>query len=200
MTNWTKRFVKTLDLLSREVQELGKYLVIVETIEQQSADWDDASSTTMDPISRASWRALLLGLAGLLSNDQESITVAYLIDLADNHPYGFNNLSPSEVKQLVLLVRNELHSIRDLEARLRSVRDRKLAHLDRKHINEPARMINRQIETSEIGTALEVVENIVDRFLRGCDMKTVDFGQLKRSYRGRLDNLLNSTLHQGDVE
>jgi HEPN superfamily AbiU2-like protein len=71
------------------------------------------------------------------SKDDESINLQYLANQAKNNPSAFKHAKPGDVKSLLekQVQLFELHS--SLIAILKDQRDQNLAHLDRRHINDP---------------------------------------------------------------
>ncbi len=145
-------------------------------------DTQDPLTYSRNPIVESAWRSLLLRLAGLLSNDQESITLSYLLDLASNHPYSFKCSKPQSVRALIELGRKELTEIDEIEQKLRSERDRKLAHLDRKLINEPDSFTEISVDFEETSQALQTAEQIVSRFFLAFHGEKVDFSELRNLF------------------
>jgi hypothetical protein len=176
---------------------LGQLYVLVDVIGQAKDLLSSKEAHILEPIQIAAWRTLIIGLAGMYSTDQESITVSYLLDLASNHPYDFKHATPQKVKYAVEKSRAEIESVGDFGERMRTIRDRRLAHLDRKHVNEPQSMIDIQLSIEEAGTALTIVETIIRRFSEASGLELAEFDQSKAEYKSSLTRLLKNFDDQG---
>jgi hypothetical protein len=199
MSSHKSRIEAVLRVLCLEAQTLGKFHVVVETITDVDQHGIEIKLDEYSPIKEACWRALLIGLAGMLSTDQESITLKYLLDLADNHPYDFENVEPEALKRLVARGRAELDAIEDLENRLRSLRDRRLAHLDRKYVNEPNRGDPGNIGVEGLAQGLVVVEKVLDSFARAFGLDYDSFKRSKANYRASLSRALAGPGTSGEL-
>lgn len=191
-----RRTAGILRILRDEIDHLGQFIVLAEEAQQRLAWLSEDHRAVFAGIYRASWRALLIGLAGLLSTDQESITIDYLLEHARNHPYDFEEFSNQAVQERVKDARSELLSLSDLESRLRAFRDRKLAHVDRKHVNDPEKMNNLHLESDEVSKALELVESVVNGFNVMFHGEAVPFLERRWLYRSALNEILTAVNSQ----
>lgn len=85
------------------------------------------------------------------SEDDQSINLQYLANQAENKPSAFKFAKPSELKKLLEKQTRlfELHN--PLIAILKDQRDQNLAHLDRRHINDPDWRKNQsQLDLSQV--------------------------------------------------
>jgi hypothetical protein len=185
-----KRIAEALEILRAELLDLGCFFVLTEKTGQEADQLGAAQAEVFPSVHQAAWRALLIGLAGLLSTDQESITLVYLLDLATNHPYGFNEVSPDELRTVVDKARGELRSYSYLEQRLRAIRDRRLAHVDRKLINEPELVGKLQIGIVEAGEVLNLIEAIVEELYFAFHGERLSFEAQRQVFGAALDDLL----------
>lgn len=169
---------------------LGRFEVLAEMAIKAGAKGEESRQAILSGLYQASWRALLIGLAGLLSTDQESITLCYLLDLAGNHPHDFARWTPEQVQAEVRSSRQSLAALDDFEERLRALRDRRLAHLDRKHINEPETFSDLTIRLLEAQEVLKFIERTVRDFHLAFYDEDVLFDDHKRRSRVGLDQLI----------
>lgn len=70
------------------------------------------------------------------SEDDQSINLHYLANLAENKPLAFKFAKPGEIKKLLEKQARLFELHKPLIAILRDQRDQNLAHLDRRHIND----------------------------------------------------------------
>lgn len=190
MKEHKRRIEEVLRILCLEMKTQGKFQVVVETFNELDPSRLEMDLEALILIKEACWRALLIGLAGMLSTDQESITMKYLLDLADNHPYDFDQLGPQEVKRLVVRSREELESIAGLESRLRAIRDQRLAHLDRKQLNEPGVNDTGSIGIRDLAEGLGVVEKVLERLTAAYGLDCGSFMQSNADFRTSLSLML----------
>lgn len=185
-----KQIRAAMNVLSREVEVLGRFHSIAERAGLALEALDSGRDPVLEAVYEASQRSLLIGLAGVLSTDQESITLSYLLDLASNKPYSFNAAAPERVKQVAETGRRLLESIDSVETRLRSVRDRRLAHLDRKMINDPSLYTESRLDFEETSAALATVEQVLSPLLAAFHGVSPDFATLRQDFELTLDRLL----------
>jgi hypothetical protein len=71
------------------------------------------------------------------TKDDESINLQYLANQAENKPSAFRFAKPDEVRDLLEKQAQLLEMHSPLITILKGQRDRNLAHLDRRHVNDP---------------------------------------------------------------
>jgi hypothetical protein len=184
------QIAKVLEVLRLELAYLGRCYVFIEQMVSQSELRDDHELFVETYIHEASWRGLLIGLAGMLSTDQESITLGYLMDLASNHPYDFKYCSAEQLKNKVDQARKSLESLDKVESRLRAIRDRRLAHVDRKLINEPEAMHSLKISNSEAHEVLLVIEEVFSTFYRAFHGEEIALQTERHNFQMALDEAI----------
>ncbi len=116
-------------------------------------------------VSEATLREAILGITRLMDNDQESINFKLLLDMVENHP-RILRYNLVENKTLVGINRHRLAEQDVLLKALRPIRDRELAHLDRKHINDPSVGITFQIPVKDLSRCTDVLSEILADFWR----------------------------------
>ena len=84
------------------------------------------------------------------AKDDESINLKYLANLAENNPSAFQNAKPGEVRDL-MQEQTQLFELHKSSIQiLKEQRDQNLAHLDRRHVNDPKwRETQTQIDFSQ---------------------------------------------------
>jgi hypothetical protein len=102
----------------------------------------------------------ILGITRLTDENQESINFKLLLDMAENHPRLFK-YSPVEVRTLVESNRLKLANLGTLLKALRSLRDRELAHLDRKQLNDPGSVILEPIQSQNLSFCVDILTMIL---------------------------------------
>ncbi len=80
--------------------------------------------------------------------------------MAENHPRLFK-YSPVEMRSLVESNRLRLADLGMLLKGLRSLRDRKLAHLDRKQLNDPASVSPEPIQSQNLSHCVDILTMIL---------------------------------------
>lgn len=187
----TERIAKALQVLNQEVGALGHFYVLLETIHAARGRFSESEMPAIEGIFQASWRALLIGLAGMLSTDQESITIRYLLDIANNHPYDFKNYPPEMVKDVVKRARSRLDALEDLEFRLRALRDRRLAHLDRKLVNDSSFLGDAEITMEDCIKILDTIEDAVGLFNEAFYGERPEFSAQRLELKSSLESLFH---------
>lgn len=178
-----------LEFIRNEVTQLGRYLILLEMLDSDQAMKDSSPQAALTTIRQAVWMSLLIGLAGLISTDSESITLQYLIDHANNHPYDYGDVSSDQVGREVEEAMRQIRALEQAEIRLRVLRDRRLAHIDRKHINDPESMRTLRFSKEEAVEVLMQIESILNRFHKLYFSESVPFEALRSSMKTECDEL-----------
>jgi hypothetical protein len=134
-------------------------------------------------------RECLLSISKMVIEDPESITFKYLLDHVENHPKNFPGSSQDEIQTIVDEHRRFLRAFSPLSETIRVIRDRELAHFDRKHINEPDSMLLDSIKFNEIADFLNVLSEITTKYqtLRG--ISASDLSQLRETIEREVEVL-----------
>ena len=107
-------------------------------------------------------REALLSLAKLVIAEGESISVDYLLNCALEVPSkAFPHASRETLEAAVLEHRGQLAGLARLSEELKARRDRMLAHLDRKHVNDPEVLPSGGVDLEAIGEGYEIVAEII---------------------------------------
>ena len=178
-----------LEFIRDEVTQLGRYLILLEMLDSDQAMKDSSRQAALTTIRQAVWMSLLIGLAGLISTDSESITLQYLIDHANNHPYDYDDVSSDQVGRAVEEAMRQIRALEQAEIRLRVLRDRRLAHIDRKHINDPESLRTLRFSKEEAVEVLMQIESILNRFHKLYFSESVPFEALRSTMKTECDEL-----------
>jgi hypothetical protein len=185
-----RQITGVLEILCRELEKLRHFYVIVQEISHKISSSEDEGRDFVCSIYEAAWRAFLIGLAGLTSTDQESITINYLLDLAANHPHSFRFSDQKSIQEFIARSRGMLLQLDPIERKLRSERDRRLAHLDRKLINEPDLFEADNIRLEDADHVLEIAEQIVSTLYLYYYGEPIEFLKLSDKYKSQLKIML----------
>jgi hypothetical protein len=109
---------------------------------------------------KAALREAILGICRLTLGDKESIDFKMLLNYVENHPQIMMP-SKEKCKELVNTNRARLMSLQPFIQSLRPIRDRELAHLDRKHLNDPSAIIPKPIIVKDLARSVDVLSLIL---------------------------------------
>ena len=113
-------------------------------------------------VEEACRREALLSLAKLLIAEGESISIDYLLNCALEVPSRvFQQATRDEILESVLENRQQIGELAPLAEQLKAQRDRLLAHLDRKHVNEPEVLEFEPLETELVIGTFEKLGEII---------------------------------------
>ncbi|HEX6305279.1 MAG TPA: hypothetical protein VFZ76_13890, partial [Anaerolineales bacterium] len=155
-----------LDNLSLELERGVRCLEVVKAI--KFADPREEvrdESTFFITVHEACQRGALLSLAKLVIAEKESISVDYLLNCALEVPSkAFPHASRDTLEAAVSGHRGQLAGLATLSEDLKARRDRMLAHLDRKHVNEPEVLPSGAIDLEVIEEGYETVSEIITAY------------------------------------
>jgi hypothetical protein len=165
MANSKYKLADILDLINEALGHVHKYLAIYNFLDKHSlSNQFMAAPNFFETSKKAALREALLGISRLTLDDRESISFKMLLDTIENHPQIFTKAckcSRSELRNLIEINRAILASEDPFLKALRSVRDRELAHLDRKQINAPHSVIPIPIPIQDISHCTDVLSVIM---------------------------------------
>jgi hypothetical protein len=116
-------------------------------------------------VREACMREAYLSLAKLGIAEGESITIEYLLNVASRVPSrSFPRGSREEIDRSVAAHRGQLEQLAPVMDDLKMRRDRILAHLDRKHINEPGVVAPESMETQQVEACFAVFLGILNTY------------------------------------
>jgi len=113
----------------------------------------------------ASLNEAILTLSKLIINHPDSISIYYLLNYAQNNPSEFQFAAPDKIKQIAEEHKLKLDSFNSLLSNIKFQRDRVLAHLDRKHVNDPDFILtNPPLDMNEVETCYKELHHILNDY------------------------------------
>ena len=83
---------------------------------------------------------------------KDEVSVSYLLDMCNQEPSAFTRINQAKVSSVVQEHQQQLAKLEPVVQQVKMWRDRAIAHLDRKHINNPAAIANMQpIDMGDVG-------------------------------------------------
>lgn len=104
----------------------------------------------------------VLVLSKLIIQHKDSICMFYLLNQAENNTRLFKFATPDCVKQSVKEHRALLDNYAPLVESVRTQRDRVIAHLDRKNINDPSAIFSAPVNMTEVGDCFQAILGILN--------------------------------------
>jgi hypothetical protein len=104
----------------------------------------------------------ILTLSKLVSHDGDSTTIQYLLNLAEATPNVFPEATCEQVLASVNNCRSALDGLSPTIDNVKKHRDKKIAHLDRAHINDPEKMRAMAIYMPDIVACYEKVAEVLN--------------------------------------
>ncbi len=180
-----------LDTLSLELQRGVRCLEIVKAVNQLYKDGQLKREVAFfEIVYDACRREALLSLAKLVIAEKESLSVEYLLNCALEVPSkGFAHASREELKAAVSEHRHRLAELAPLVEDLKARRDRSLAHLDRKHVNEPQILANAAIDLEKVDQAFEMSREIINVYRGYFGMPALTFEAMRAGLNEEMVNL-----------
>jgi hypothetical protein len=155
------RLAQIMERICEEEVQIRRYLEIYRFLdEQKKSEQFERGPAFFTTIGDAAWREAILGITRLTDDDPESINFKMLINMAENHPRVLR-YSQVGARELVEINRLKLASLDPLLKSLRLVRDRALAHLDRKHLNDPVVVSPKVIPLQELAYCVNIFQTIL---------------------------------------
>ncbi|RLI51185.1 MAG: hypothetical protein DRP09_19475 [Candidatus Thorarchaeota archaeon] len=111
----------------------------------------------------------VLVLSKLVIAHKDSITVFYLLDQAENNPHLFSHTTHENVDMFVKKHKELLGNYGSLIDSVRNQRDRVIAHLDRKHINDPSTISNLPVNMVEVEKCFQDILEIINVYKKYYD-------------------------------
>lgn len=109
-------------------------------------------------------RESVISFSKIVTPDQDSITIEYLLNCALQAPRAFPWTTKADLQKLVARHREQLVTFQPLLENVKVQRDRILAHLDRKHINDPAAVFAEPTDMAEVERCFGVLLGIVNDY------------------------------------
>lgn len=150
-----------MEKIRESLQQTRLYLVIYKYLNDQISSYQfKIAPNFFTTASDATLRETILGITRLTDDDPESINFKLLLNMAGNHPRILQN-SSIDPRTLVETNRLRLANLDPLLKALRPVRDRELAHLDRKHVNDPSAVFPQSIQVQELAQCVDILTDIL---------------------------------------
>lgn len=176
-----RRMERLLALLKDEMVWAWSTLELARVFEREASTKRDAGLAAL--IFHSARREAILAAARLASTDQESLTMHYLVDHARNHPQIFRAAPPGDLEQVLNRWDEGWRQWLGFADTLRAHRDRLLAHLDRKVLNEPEALSGLQVRLDEVEGLLEFMLDTLSAIYSLYYHEVLDLGSERRRVR-----------------
>ena len=136
-------------------------------------------------------REAILSLAKLLVLDKESINIYYLLNIATQNPEIFRFAESNKIKDTVTKHEILLENLQPFIDEVKGQRDQVIAHLDRKHINNPTKILSNQINLTEIDRSFDVLLQLVKTYMGYYGAGDFSFGIIESNVRQEVEYILS---------
>jgi hypothetical protein len=154
------KFTRILDNLFDQISIGWRALLVAKYIYQANERQPISSARYFFlSVYAACIESTILALARLVIEHADSVTIGYLLNCAFNNPSDFAYADKETVQSSVAEHRKQLDNIANLVESVRTHRDLTIAHLDRKHVNQPGAI------DSLVPIDLRQVENLFSQLL-----------------------------------
>lgn len=126
-------------------------------------------------------RESLISFSKVVMPNPDSISIDYLLNCAIQTPRAFPRITKDDLQKLVARHRAQLGAFQPLLENVKAQRDRILAHLERKHINDPSAVFAEPIDMSEVEKGFSVLLQIVNAYKRMFDNSELVLGDIGES-------------------
>jgi hypothetical protein len=110
----------------------------------------------------ASLHEALLVLSKLIVDHEDSINLYYLLNQVTNNPHLLEYATHKDVQEALSEHRKTLEDYTPLRETVRIQRNRVIAHLDRKHINDPSTILSTPVNMIELRDCYKELLEIVN--------------------------------------
>jgi hypothetical protein len=180
-----------LDLLTAELSAGILYLQIASTLHAKYAHSDLlASPCLLSMTYQACFNQVVLSLARLGIHERESVSIEYLLNCAWQNTKAFRFTDRQELEGQIKTHRQLLLEKGPFLEKVKALRDRMLAHLDRKHINEPEIISTLQIQFDQIEQTFETFLQILNYYKESYDSTQIDLSTSKQMLREDIARLV----------
>jgi len=140
----------------------------------------------------AALREAILALSRLTREHKDSITIYYLFNLVEHNPRLFSQDGPESLPTSLAAIKARLDKYGPLIESVREQRDQVLAHLDRKHVNNPSDLFAHPggVNPTELGECLRELSGILNVFDADLYGKEFTVSHLQSFVSGDVDVLL----------
>lgn len=194
MEDSPEKIKKILDLLCSQLGQGLAYFRCAKSLHQAFEKSQLArSSHFLAVVYHASLREALLAFARLVEqrkHDSE-VTVYWLLKYAENNPHLFPNADSAEVKESAEKHKKRLQEYQTLIDSALEQRDRILAHLDKKYINNPDALLSNPegVNLVKLEQCFQMIFEILD-FYMGYYGSSYYFEFLEKAIEGDVKILL----------
>lgn len=138
----------------------------------------------------ACMRESILSLAKLTVPDNNSITIDYLLNTVLQNRRAFKLAATNDIEMAVARHQKQLKELRPLIDSVKGQRDRVIAHLDRKHINDPSAILSNKVNMTEVGRCFEVLLQMVNTYKVYYDAVEFSFVLIERGVQSDVNYLI----------
>jgi len=142
----------------------------------------------------------ILGFSKLMSEKKDEISVRYLLNICNEKPVAFANVDQGEVSNMVQRHQKQLTELKTLVRQVELWRDRAIAHLDRKYINDPAIIANIQpVDMEYIGESFILLQDIINVYREWLGMSLLLLQNAEKKMHGEWEYLVSFIQQPGQV-
>jgi hypothetical protein len=192
MATLREKLGSLLDSLSEELLRGYRCLLIAREIRDAQGERKLAPAAQFfSTVQEACMREAFLSVAKLAISERESITIEYLVNAAGQVPSKFFPFATrEEIDNAIEVHRGQLEELTPVIDDLKLQRDRVLAHLDRKHVNEPETISSQSIESQQIERCFDVFLGIINTYRRYFGETELGFEQVVNDLREEVGYLV----------
>ena len=133
----------------------------------------------------------ILALSRLAVPHSDSISIEYLLNCSEQSPRAFPRTQKEAVLSSVCEHRQQLKTIDSLIANVKEQRNRTIAHLDRKYVNNPASIFSSPpLDMSGVERAFILLLRIINTYKRYLDSSELFLDNLAPNVREDLEYLI----------
>lgn len=134
----------------------------------------------------------ILALSRLTIPNGDSINIEYLLNISEKNSQAFPHAHKEEILKAVLEHKQKLAAIGSLLANIKEQRDRTIAHLDKKYINNPAIITaNPPIDMNEVEKVFQLILHIINRYKGYFESSELYLANFERNIEDDLGYLLH---------
>lgn len=116
----------------------------------------------------------LLGFSKLMSRGKSETSVTYLLKLCEQSPSAFPTLSQANGFQVIQGHRQQLANFQLLIGHVKLWRDRAIAHLDKKLVNNPSAVVQMQpVDMDALGEGFILLGDIINTYRKWLGLGTL---------------------------
>jgi hypothetical protein len=182
-----------LDLLAEELSRGMLYWQIASSLHARYAKSDLIQSPTLlCGIYQACYNQVLLSLAKLGIYERESVSLEYLLNCASQNLKAFRYANRNELEMTIQRHRRLLAERKPFFDKVKAARDRVLAHLDSKHINDPEIFEHIQIQYEEIERAFKFLLETLNCYKGFYDRSSIDLSSSRLALNNDISKMVGS--------